>query len=123
MNCTISDPMDTAIFPAGAWTEQTDLTELVRGNEQELLAWLSPLVRRQSVTLDMSSVERIDAAGIAALISLHASAHETGHSFAVANLSPHVAEILALVGLERILVSHNAVTKSHSGPHFYRSAA
>ena len=123
MTCTISIPMETAIFPAGERTEQTQLTELVRGNEQGLLARLSPLVRRHSVTLDMSSVERIDAAGIAALISLHAGAHETGHSFTVANLSPHVAEILMLVGLERILVSKYAVTESDSGSQFYRPAA
>jgi len=123
MTCTIPIPMDTPIFPAGERTEQTELTELVRGNEQGLLAWLSPLVRRHSVTLDISSVERIDAAGIAALISLHASARETGHSFAVANLSPHVAEILSLVGLERILASHNAVAEPHSGSQFYRPAA
>jgi anti-anti-sigma factor len=115
--------MDAPIFPAVERTEQTDLAELVRGNEQELLAWLSPLVRRHSVTLDMSPVERIDAAGIAVLISLHASAHQAGHCFKVVNLSPHVAEILSLVGLERILASHNAVTESHSGSQFYRPAA
>ncbi len=123
MTCTIPIPMDAPIFQAGEGTEQTELTELVRGNEQGLLAWLSPLVRRHSVTLDMSSVERIDAAGIAVLISLHAGARQAGHCFKVVNLSPHVAEVLALVGLERVLVSHNAVTESHSGSKFYRPAA
>jgi anti-anti-sigma factor len=116
-------PIDAAIFPAVERTEQADLTELVRGNEQNLLARLCPLVRRHSVMLDMRSVERIDAAGIAALISLHAAAQETGHCFTVVNLSPRVAEILSLVGLERILVSHNAVIEPHSGSQFYRPAA
>ncbi|MGP8175258.1 MAG: lipid asymmetry maintenance protein MlaB [Terracidiphilus sp.] len=120
MTCKIPIPIDTAIFPA---VERTELTELVRGNEQGLLAWLSPLARRQSVTLDMSSVERIDAAGIAALISLHASARETGHSFTVANLSPHVAEILSLVGLERILLSHDVAHILFSGSRMESSAA
>ena len=77
------------------------------------------------MTLDMSSVERIDAAGIAALISLYAGARDAGHCFTVVNPSPRVAEILALVGLERILVSQNMVVRSHSGqpsivpPHEY----
>jgi len=119
MTCRIPIPIDTAIFPA---VERTELRELVRGNEQGLLAWLSPLTRRQSVTLDMSSVERIDAAGIAALLSLHASARETGHSFTVANLSPRVAEILSLVGLERTLFSHNMVHVLHSGTRLESSA-
>jgi len=118
--------MDTPFFPAAELADQpglpepnrltqvTGLTELVRGNEQILLAQLAPLVRRQNLTLDLYMVERIDAAGIAALIALYAGAHEAGYRFTVANPSPHVAEILALVGLERILISHNAVINSHS---------
>jgi anti-anti-sigma regulatory factor len=39
------------------------------------------------------------------------------------NPSPHIAEILALVGLERILVTRNLAIKSQSNPCFYRSAA
>jgi anti-anti-sigma factor len=116
-------PIDMAIFPAGEWTGQTELAELVRGSEQALLARFAPLVRRQSVTLDMSAIERIDAAGIAALISLYVGAREAGHCFTVVNPSPHIAEILALVGLERILVTRNLAVKSHSNPCFYRSAA
>ena len=115
MTCTIPIPIsiETATFPAGEWTGQT---ELVRGTEDALLARLGPLVRRQSVTLDMSSVQRIDAAGIAALIALYAGARDAGQCFNVVNPSPHVAEILALVGLERFLVSQNVVDKSHSSP-------
>jgi anti-anti-sigma factor len=112
-----------AIFPVGECAGQTKLAELVRGSEQALIARFAPLVRRQSVTLDMSSIERIDAAGIAALISLYVGAREAGHSFTVANPSPHIAEILALVGLERILVTRNLAAKSHSNCGYYRSAA
>jgi anti-anti-sigma factor len=104
-------------------TEQANMAELVRGTEQGLLAWLSPLVRQQSVTLDLGSVERIDAAGIAALISLYASASQAGHCFTVANPSPHVAEILALVGLDRILLSRRALWNSNSGQCFESTAA
>jgi len=74
-----------------------------------------PVVRRQSITLDLSGVERIDAAGVAALISLYASAHEAGNQFAVSNPSTRVAEILALVGLEEILLSHDVNRNSQSG--------
>ncbi len=119
MTGTSPNLTDTAMFPAGELTglvQLTELTELVRGQEQDVLARLAPLVRQQSVTLDLGLVQRIDAAGIAALISLHASAYESGHCFNVVNPTPHVAEILRLVGLDRILVSQNAVTRSHSGP-------
>jgi anti-anti-sigma regulatory factor len=117
MTGTISNLIETANFPAGELTgviELTELTELVRGSEQGLLARLTPLVRRQSVSLDLRWVQRIDAAGIAALISLHANAYEAGHCFTIVNPTPHVAEILRLVGLERILLSHNAAERSYS---------
>ncbi|MGD0095339.1 MAG: STAS domain-containing protein [Terracidiphilus sp.] len=126
MTGTIPNPMETVNFPAGeavAVTEVIELTELVRGNEQAMLSRLAPQVRRQSMVLDLSSVQRIDAAGIAALISLHANAYEAGHCFTVVNPTPHVAEILSLVGLERILVSRNTVRKSYSGPCFEFPAA
>lgn len=86
-------------------TVNSGLTELVRGHDQALLDRLEPLVCRQDLILDLCSVERIDAAGITALIYLYRSATEADHSFAVSNAAPHVAEILALVGLDRILVA------------------
>ena len=103
--------------------EPSELTELVRGNEQRLLDRLAPLVRRQCVSLDLGSVERIDAAGIAALISLYGSARETGHLFNVLNASPRVAQILSLVGLDRLLLSENVVHSSHCTPRLARYAA
>jgi len=109
MTSAIYSPMETAILLTSG------LTELVRGQDQILTAWLSPVVRRQSITLDLSGVERIDAAGVAALISLYASAHEAGNQFAVSNPSTRVAEILALVGLEEILLSHDVNRNSQSG--------
>jgi anti-anti-sigma factor len=96
--------------------QPAEVIELIRGREKKLLAWLAPLVRQKSVTLDMHSIQRIDAAGISALVSLYASARQAGHRFSVANLSPRVAEVLALVGLERILIFHRAAWKSDSGP-------
>ncbi|MGA3010596.1 MAG: STAS domain-containing protein [Terracidiphilus sp.] len=132
MTGTISNPMQTAIFPAGELkemtgsthlTEQANMPELVRGTEQDLLAWLAPLVRQQSVTLDLRTVERIDAAGIAALILLYSTASQAGHSFMVTNPSPHVAEILALVGLDRILLPEQAFWSDNSGECFEPTAA
>lgn len=84
--------------------EIAEMTELVRGQEEKLLERLNPLVCSRSVTLDFSNVERIDAAGIAALIKLYRRASEAGHSFTIAGATAHVAEILQLVGLERLLV-------------------
>jgi anti-anti-sigma regulatory factor len=94
----------------------TGLTELVRGHDQALLDHLEPLVCREDLTLDLHSVERIDAAGITALIFLYRSACEADHYFTVSNASPHVAEILALVGLDRILLSQNGTHPAHCNP-------
>jgi anti-anti-sigma factor len=108
-------PIETVVYTAG------ELTELVRGDEQGLLERVAPLVRQHSVSLDLRSVERIDAAGIAALIKLYGLARDAGHHFVVANASARVAEMLALVGLNRILLSHNMVHESHSGPESQRN--
>jgi len=85
-----------------------ELTELVRGSEQQLLERLQPLVRRQNVTLDLAHIARIDAAGLAALITLYCDACKAGYRFDLSNPSPHVREILAIVGLDALLVSQNA---------------
>jgi anti-anti-sigma factor len=90
------------------------LAELVRGNEQLLLERLQPLVRRQHVTLDLAHVARIDAAGLAALITLYCEACQAGYRFGISNPSPHVREILALVGLNALLVSQGATKVSES---------
>ncbi|MGH9607574.1 MAG: STAS domain-containing protein [Terracidiphilus sp.] len=99
------------------------MTELVRGEEARLVEHLAPMVRRQSLTLDLGPVERIDAAGIAALITLYCDACKAGHRFSVANPSPHVAEILGIVGLDRILVSQDADEEVHCGAELAQSAA
>jgi anti-anti-sigma factor len=103
--------------------ETIQLTELVRGQDEWLLERVMPLVSHQDVCLDLSSVERIDAAGIAALISLYSIANSTGHFFTICGASQRVVEILALVGLDGILLSHNAVINPHSGSQFERPAA
>lgn len=117
MNAILCNTAEMVVMAPG------DMHELVRGQEQCLLERFQPLVRRQSVTLDMRRVERIDAAGIAALISLYGSAHSAGNEFSVANVSPRVEEILRLVGLDHFLLSHNAVPRSHSALCFDQPAA
>lgn len=97
--------------------------QLVRGQDAILLERLGPLVRKCNVALDLSSVERIDAAGITALVSLYRGACESGHRFSLTNVSDHVGQILALVGLDRFLLSHNAVRSSHCGPRMQRPVA
>lgn len=79
--------------------------ELVRGTEAEVIDALLPRVRHESVALNLSAVERIDAAGIAALITLYCSSVQAGTDFSVVTPSPHVLELLRLVGLESILVA------------------
>ena len=88
------------------------LTELVRGQDQLLLERYLPLARKESVALNFVSVRRIDAAGVSALLSLYTTARKAGHAFTILNASPHVAQTLALVGLDRILLSQNAVQSS-----------
>ena len=100
-----------ATAPAANQTEFI-LSDLVRGQDRRMLDRLVPLVCRQSLSLDLSSVQRIDAAGIAALITLYRAAQEAGNSFTVSNSSPRVAKTLALVGLDRILLYRNAAIKS-----------
>jgi anti-anti-sigma factor len=117
MTIAICDTTTTMAIESG------DSTELVRGHDQWLLQRILPLVHQQSLVLDLSPIERIDAAGIAALITVYATACQEGHNFTICNPSRHVAKILALVGLDRILLSQNAVRTPHSGPDFCRSAA
>jgi len=113
----------TIMNPAASTGPQPEFVELVLGREKEFLRWLTPLVRRQNVTLDLHSILRIDAAGIAALVSLYSSAQQSGHRFSVANLSPRVAEVLRLVGLERILLTKRAGWKNLSGQRLEQTAA
>lgn len=114
MSTAICDQSFTGSFSTVKQAHRAEiiLTDLVRGNDHRLLDRLTPLVRRQSLSLDLSAVQRIDAAGIAVLIALYRAAHEAGHSFTVSNSSPRVAKTLALVGLDRILLSQNAALSS-----------
>ena len=91
-----------------AASRRAELTELVRGSDHGLIEEFEPLVRRQSVCLNLAAVERIDAAGIAALISLYRIAQESGHDFTISAASARVEEMLALVGLDQLLLSYRS---------------
>lgn len=117
MNRTLLNTENALLIAPG------DLHELVRGQEQCIVERLTPVVRRQSVTLDCRHVERIDAAGIAALISLYGAARDAGNEFGVVNASTRVAEILQLVGLDRILLAQDAVRTQSSESCFAQPAA
>ena len=97
--------------------------QLVRGEDTGLIEHLKPLVQDRSVTLDLSTVERIDAAGIAALVSLYRNAREAGHSFSLTNVSGRVAQILRLVGLDKYLLSQNTIPNPQCGARVERPAA
>jgi anti-anti-sigma factor len=100
-----------------------ELTELVRGSEQQFLERLQPLVRRQNLTLDLAHIERIDAAGLAALITLYCDACQAGYRFDLANPSPHVREILAIVGLNALLLSQDVEEIPHFRTQLHEAAA
>ncbi len=120
MNGTICCEERTSALEAA---RSSQLTELVRGNEQRFIDEIKPLVRFQSVALDLTSVERIDAAGIAALIALYRIANASGHGFRISSVSARVAEMLTLVGLDGILLSRNAKQLLHSAPKLAHNAA
>jgi anti-anti-sigma factor len=120
MTIAMCEPMATVTIKAA---EPAELNELVRGQDVRLLAHVGPMVRERSVMLDLSGVERIDAAGITALVALYRIARESGHRFGLTNVSGRVEQILVMVGLDRYLLSHNAVRNSHCGPSIQRSAA
>lgn len=98
-------------------------TELVRGEEQRFLDRLLPLVRRGPVALDLGYVERIDAAGIAALITLYCDACKAGTRFTITNASARVREILALVRLDVFLIEQESLNEARCGEAMARSAA
>jgi anti-anti-sigma factor len=99
------------------------MNELVRGEEESLVQRVVPLLREKDVVLDLNRIERIDAAGIAALISLYSAARQHGHSFSVKCVTPRVEEMLSLVRLNDVLISHNAVLASQPELAFERPAA
>lgn len=88
------------------------LKELVRGQEQGFIQDLAPKVVCEDVALDFAAVERIDAAGLAALIRLYADACKAGHTLTVLRPNRHVQEIFQLVGLDSILVAPPAAEAS-----------
>jgi anti-anti-sigma factor len=83
--------------------------DLVRGTEAKVMDALLPRVRQESVALDLSGVQRMDAAGIATLIALYCTSVEAGNEFHIVAPSPHVLEMLRIVGLESILVAENGL--------------
>jgi len=85
--------------------------ELVRGTETKVMAALLPRVKQESVALDLSGVERMDAAGIAALITLYCTSVEAGNAFRIVDPSPHVLELLRIVGLVSILMAEDDRTE------------
>ncbi len=123
MIATMFNPAVTGYMREAEATEITGITELVRGCDRRLVDHLAAHVRRQSLALDFHTVERIDAAGIAALTTLYCDARQAGHHFSIFNASPRVVEVLGLVGLDRILLSRNPVRKSLSDARIDRPAA
>lgn len=111
---TVENP--NPVIPVG-------IRSIVWGAETEMLEEILPMVRHQSLRLDLSRVERIDAAGLAALIALYRAACEAGHYFGVTNPTPHVREILSLVGLEKFLMNEDSKEVGCPEPETAQTAA
>lgn len=118
MNTALSQSIEQALIVA-----PDNLTELVRGEEQCLVQRVAPLLREKDVVLDLNRIERIDAAGIAALISLYSTARTHGRTFSIKCVSARVSEMLSLVHLDNVLISHNAVFASQCESAYERPAA
>jgi anti-anti-sigma factor len=99
---------DTSLTRLTVAIEPAELHELVKGQDQCLLARVGPLVADHSLTLDLANVERIDAAGITALLALYQCAQNAGNMFSLTNVSSRVAEILTVVGLDQFLIAESA---------------
>lgn len=124
MTTAIFEPMATLITAVEP-DERAELTsgQLVHGQDALLVERLQPMVIDRSVVLDLSSVDRIDAAGITALVVLYQIARQCGHRFSVTNVSVRVGQILSVVGLDRFLLSHNVNRCSQYGSGIQRPAA
>jgi anti-anti-sigma factor len=98
-------------------------SQLLRGEDARLVERLQPMVMASNVALDLACVDRIDAAGITALLALYHSARKAGHRFSVTNASERVAGVLSVVGLDGFLLSHDEARDSQYGLQVRRSAA
>lgn len=120
MNTGILEPVATRNYQTA---EPAGMSEVVRGECVRLLERLGLLVAEQNVMLDMTGVVRIDAAGISTLLTLYCRAREAGNRFALVNVPARIVEILSVVGLEPLLLSHNPVQDSQYEPELCRTAA
>jgi anti-anti-sigma factor len=80
--------------------------ELIRGQEDRLLTLLLPIIEHNDLVLDMSRVATIDAAGIGLLVFLRQYAERAGNTLMLINPSHRVQEMLSLVHLDDVLLSH-----------------
>jgi anti-anti-sigma factor len=75
---------------------------LVRGQEQPLLSLAMPALEKGDLTLDMSQVQMVDAAGLGMLVVLHHCAAQSGHRLRLLNPGPRVAQLLSLTRLDSV---------------------
>jgi anti-anti-sigma factor len=120
MTNAMCEPMTNLMMTAA---EPAERSELLRDRVGSLLERIGPLVLQRNVALDLTCVDRIDAAGITALVVLYQNARQAGHRFRVTHVPARVAQILTMVGLDPFLVSHNAVRSSQYGQSLQRPAA
>lgn len=120
MSTGILEPAATLKFQTA---EPGAMPELTRENIGYLLEILGPLVLLRNLKLDLTGVERIDAAGISMLLTLYSRAREAGNYFSLVNVPARIVEILSVVGLEPLLLSHNTVQNPQYEAALCRTAA
>jgi anti-anti-sigma factor len=75
---------------------------LIRGHEQSFLAIAMPALEKGDLTLDMSQVQQLDAAGLGMLVVLHHCAAQAGNHLRLLNPAPRVAQLLSLTKLDSV---------------------
>lgn len=90
-----------ASYEGTAWIECP--SDLVRGKEQQLLSVALPLIEQNDLTIDMSRVHSLDAAGIGTLVYLLQCAERNENQLLLVNASPRVHELLSIVHLDSLL--------------------
>jgi len=94
---------DVVLTPAGE-VDMSNAPELRQAVEEALATGA------RSVTVDLGEVTFVDSTGLAALIGGHRRAAELGITYRVTNPVAHVAQVLDVAGLTKLLGPREAAT-------------
>ena len=75
----------------------------------QLKSLINEVTSDQDIVLDMERVEKIDSAGLAALVSLLDAVEKTGHRLRIANMQSRVRTVAGLVRLHKVIEIYHSV--------------